>query len=105
MGAIVKNIIKMENIGRFPLYDECKHFDFNKLIPMPEDLNIEHIPFTNEIIFYYLTERGTKTPSHEDISFFFGSEERFLAMVSRALHFPGHKSDKIYELGKIMPKT
>lgn len=40
----VKNIVKMEGITRLPLFTEedgRKHFDFNKIIPMPESLNIE----------------------------------------------------------------
>jgi len=46
----VKNIVKMEGITKLPLfkteYDEYEKrdvvcFDFNKIIPMPESLNVE----------------------------------------------------------------
>lgn len=40
----VRNVIRMEGIGKLPLYgtseDGVRYFDFNKLIPMPEALNI-----------------------------------------------------------------
>ncbi|ASN71586.1 hypothetical protein 10S8_30 [uncultured Caudovirales phage] len=58
----VENIIKMEGIINLPLFvegDGEKSFDFNKIIPMPESLNIESGSSTDENIIYYITERCT----------------------------------------------
>lgn len=37
----VKNIVRMEGITKLPLFTVEQCFDFNKIIPMPESLNIE----------------------------------------------------------------
>lgn len=58
----VKNIVKMEGIVNLPLFreeDEKQCFDFNKIIPMPESLNIESGSVTDQCIMYYLTESCT----------------------------------------------
>lgn len=58
----VKNIVKMEGITALPLFTEedgKECFDFNKIIPMPESLNMESGSTTDECIVYYLTERCT----------------------------------------------
>ena len=60
MPNYVKNRVKMEGIANLPLFREVdgkKHFDFNKLIPMPEQLEMEDGSTTEESIIYYLTER------------------------------------------------
>lgn len=56
----VKNIVKMEGIVNLPLFreeDGVQCFDFNKIIPMPESLNIDSGSVPDECIMYYLTER------------------------------------------------
>lgn len=58
----VKNIVKMEGIVNLPLFrkeDGKQCFDFNKIIPLPESLNIERGSMTDEAILYYLTEKCT----------------------------------------------
>lgn len=60
----VSNVITMEGITKLPLFGEDKetggkYFDFNKLIPMPESLNIESGSRTDRAIVYYLTNRCT----------------------------------------------
>ena len=60
MPNYVRNIIKMEGIANLPLFSEHdgeKQFDFNKLIPMPTELNVVEGSLTDEAIVYYLTER------------------------------------------------
>lgn len=60
----VKNRIKMKGITALPLFtvddDGEKFFDFNKMIPMPESLNIESGSLTDECIVYHLTDRCQK---------------------------------------------
>lgn len=58
----VRNIVRMEGIARLPLFTEeggRKRFDFNKIIPMPESLNIESGSITDEAIIYYVTNKCT----------------------------------------------
>lgn len=58
----VKNIVKMRGIVNLPLFSEedgATDFDFNKLIPMPVELNIESGSMTERFIVYFLTERCT----------------------------------------------
>ena len=62
MPNYVSNTIRMEGIANLPLFTEkdgVKAFDFNKIIPMPESLNIEDGSRTQDAIIYYLTERCT----------------------------------------------
>lgn len=47
----VKNVVKMEGITNLPLFveeDGKRCFDFNKIILMPESLNIESGSMTDE---------------------------------------------------------
>lgn len=58
----VKNVVKMEGITNLPLFveeDGKRRFDFNKIILMPESLNIESGSMTDECAMYYLTEKCT----------------------------------------------
>ena len=60
MPNYVKNRVVMEGIADLPLFREVdgkKHFDFNRLIPMPKELEMEEGSITEEVIIYYLTER------------------------------------------------
>lgn len=54
------NEIKTNNPEVIPTFmDDGGNFDFNKLIPMPESLNIESGSNTDRAIAYYVTERLT----------------------------------------------
>lgn len=60
MPNYVRNLVKMEGITDLPLFlevDGKKRFDFNKLIHMPEELNVEDGSMTDMCIVYFLTER------------------------------------------------
>lgn len=60
MPNYVANVVKMKGIAHLPLFsteDGKKCFDFNKIIPMPESLNIESGSRTEQAIVYYLTNR------------------------------------------------
>lgn len=60
MPNYVRNIVKMEGITDLPLFemvDGEKHFNFNKLIPMPEELCVASGSMTDEGVLYYLTRR------------------------------------------------
>lgn len=62
MPNYVKNIVKAEGICRLPLFSEengKRYFDFNKIIPMPESLNVDAGSVTDSAIVYYLTEKCT----------------------------------------------
>ncbi|MCM1216001.1 MAG: hypothetical protein NC548_15950 [Lachnospiraceae bacterium] len=58
----VKNIVKMKGIVNLPLFtmdNGVKCFDFNKIIPMSESLNIESGSITEQAIIYFVTEKCT----------------------------------------------
>lgn len=60
MPNYVRNIVKMAGIADLPIFSEVdgqKVFDFNKLIPMPSELQVEKGTKTEYCIIYYLTER------------------------------------------------
>lgn len=62
MPNYVKNIVKMSKISNLPLFREVdgeREFDFNKLIPMADELKIEAGSMTERSIVYFLTERCT----------------------------------------------
>lgn len=62
MPNYVKNIVKMPGIANLPLFheeDDEREFDFNKLIPMADELRIESGSMTERSIVYFLTERCT----------------------------------------------
>lgn len=62
MPNYVRNIVKMKGIADLPLYNERpgeKYFDFQKLIPMPAELDVEDGSRTEQRIIYFLTERCT----------------------------------------------
>lgn len=115
----VKNIVKMNGITNMPLFreeDGQKCFDFNKVIPMPESLNIESGSMTDESIMYYLTERCTipvrcLKPDKKDLvkkliqnSFskgeFLWAEEIFRRVMEKTYEEPESKKAKIYEAGR-----
>lgn len=59
MPNYVENRIIMEGIEDLPLYEKWE-FDFNKLIPMPESLNVTAGSTNDEDIYIYLSEMFTK---------------------------------------------
>lgn len=63
MPNYVKNIVKMNGIENLSLYsiDKSgeKYFDFNKIIPMPESLDVESGSITDKALVYFVTERCT----------------------------------------------
>lgn len=114
----VKNIVKMDGITKLPLFTEEESvmcFDFNKLIPMPESLNIESGSKTDESIVYYLTEKCTRsirTVNEESkqiinklVKNMFGGEEWpneiFLRILDRTYSMSEMEKEKIYSDGKI----
>lgn len=115
----VANVVRMKGIKNLPLFsvdDEGKqYFDFNKLIPMPESLNIESGSRADENIIYYLTEKctiplGCLESEKKDIvkklvSNSFGGEswgeEVFRRVNEKAYPESEEKKQKRYEDGKI----
>lgn len=61
----VKNKIRMEGIAKLPLFGEAengeKFFDFNKLIPMPESLNVTSGSIENDAIAALIQELSNRT--------------------------------------------
>lgn len=118
MPNYVRNIVQMKGIAYEPLYVDdngCKRFDFNKLIPMPESLNIESGSMTDEGIVYFLTERCSiplqgLTPEKKLLvntlvhNMFAGSnwpEEIFRRVMARANDETEEERQRLYDAGKI----
>lgn len=60
MPNYVANVVKMKDITKMPLFteqDNKNYFDFNKIIPMPESLNVESGSRTEMAVVYFLTDR------------------------------------------------
>lgn len=82
-------------------------FDFNKIIPMPESLNIEYSTITDQAIAYKVTERLTipvdQTKLSELISNRY-SEDWPRQVVSRVTTWAesatDEEKDKLYAMGK-----
>ena len=113
----VANVIKMEGIAKLPLFSMEKgerFFDFNKLIPMPESLNLESGSSTDENVIYYLTEKCTipfgcleeekKTLAREMVHNLFSgekwAEEVFRRVNEKAYRESEGQKNKRYENGK-----
>ena len=60
----VTNVIKAKGIGSLPIYsvddDGEKILDFNKIIPMPDALNIENGPDMAACVIWAVSNRGAK---------------------------------------------
>lgn len=85
--------------------DSC--IDFNKIIPMPESLNIESGSNTDNAIAYYVTERLTIPVKHTDLANLISnmfSKAWTYEVVSRVAQTAETASieelDKLYEMGK-----
>ena len=113
----VRNIVKMEGIAALPLFvieDGEKRFDFNKMIPMPESLNIESGSMTNEAIIYYVTDKCTlsmRTISADDkelvdkkVNNYFSkgswAEEVFMRVLEKTQDMPVAKKEEFYKMGQ-----
>ena len=66
----VRNVIKMQGIIELPLFraydDGSKGFDFNKMIPMPESLNMDSGSMVDDYAIYYLTDRCTESSDYKN---------------------------------------
>ena len=59
MPNYVANVVKMKGIAELPLFTEQdgkNYFDFNKIIPMPESLDVESGSRTEMAVVYFLTD-------------------------------------------------
>lgn len=120
----VKNIVKMEGITKLPLfkteYDKYEKrdvvsFDFNKIIPMPESLDIESGSITDEGIIYYVTDRCTlplraikeeyRKLADKNVRNIFSNgswaEEVFARVLERTHDMPDKEKEELYQRGKI----
>lgn len=117
MPNYVRNIVKMKGIVKLPLFtikDGKTCFDFNKVIPMPESLNIESGSITDEAIIYYVTDKCTLPlraigkPDKELVEkkinnrFSKGSwaEEIFMRVLERTHAAPESKKEELYKKGE-----
>lgn len=118
MPNYVKNIVKMEGITKLPLFTEEqgeKCFDFNKIIPMPESLNIECGSITDEAIIYYVTDRCTlplrsiseeykelvRKKIHNHFSKDSWAEELFMRTLEYTHGAPESKKEELFKKGQI----
>lgn len=120
----VKNIVKMEGITKLPLfkteYDKYEKkdiavFDFNKIIPMPESLNIGSGSITDEAIIYYVTDKCTlplraikeehKKLVDRKVTNIFSkdswAEEVFMRVLEETHDMPAEEKEQLYEKGQI----
>lgn len=116
----VANVIKMEGIKNLPLFsvddDGKQYFDFSKLIPMPESLNVESGSSTNESIVYFLAEKctipigcledGKKEMLKKVVDNMFcqgelaWAKELFQRVMQRMYGETEYRKNKLYENGK-----
>ena len=64
MPNYITNTVCMKGIENLPLYDADGNFDFNKIIPMPKELDIEEGSLGDRNLMYYLSKKGTVSPDH-----------------------------------------
>lgn len=98
-----KNVSKVLNL----IKGNDEYIDFNKIIPMPESLNIESGSNTDRAIAYYITERLTlpvwQTNLSSLISNMFSSNwanEVVSRVVTWAETASDEEKDKLYNMGK-----
>lgn len=114
----VKNIVRMAGIVNLPLFvmdGAVKCFDFNKMIPMPESLEIESGSMEDICIMYYLTKRCTipvRCIGEENlklarklVSNMFTKSDEWLRTVfesamEEAYRSPESKRDEMYQNGQ-----
>ena len=60
MANYILNTVKMAGITTLPLFKKVNgepHLDFEKLVPTPEELNVESGSFTLDSTLYFLTKQ------------------------------------------------
>ena len=110
----VKNRVKMNGIADMDLFsvndDGEKYFDFNKIIPMPNELDMTSGSVTDEAIIYYLTDRLQNNLGVSDafkyLNHAFIPSARWAAEVesrlrSKECNGDAFNQEKMYELGKM----
>ena len=102
------NIIKTNNPTIIPsLMDDAGNFDFNKLIPMPESLNIESGSNVDRAICYYVSERLTIPVAETNLSKLISNsfsnnwaEEVASRVAKWAEEASDKEKDKLYAMGE-----
>lgn len=109
----VRNIIKMKGIVNLPLFytnEGKKCFDFNKLIPMPDSLNVPCGSITDEAIIYYVTDKCSipigcvdkeKLQIVKDTIFMGAYERTFLRTMESMWNKPERERNDLYEKGRV----
>lgn len=117
MPNYVRNIVKMEGIVKLPLFTVeggRMRFDFNKVIPMPESLDVESGSINDEAIIYYVTDKCTlplraiSKPDKELVEkktnnrFSKGSwaEEIFMRVLEKTHAAPTSWKEELYKKGE-----
>lgn len=118
MPNYTKTRIKMKGISELPIFSEEdgeKFLDFNKIISMPKELNIEQGTITEDSTMYYLTEKCTipvECLGAEELKIvknvcgglfsdnikYLNSE--FIKIMKYTVKLPNHKKNDLYEKGK-----
>lgn len=83
--------------------DDYGSFDFNKLIPMPESLNIAGGSTIDRAIAYYITERLTIPVEKTNLATLISNpfdQDWANEVVSRLKSYSDEDWDKLYEMGK-----
>lgn len=94
-----------DNPNLIPEFIEKGEFTFNKVIPMPDDLEIESGSNTDRGIAYFLTERLTKTAAEANLAQYISNmfDEDWAGTVVMRLqdcNMDDEEADKLYELGR-----
>ena len=78
----VRNIIKMKDIDKMPYYNEYGAFDFNKIMPMPRDLNIQSCAIDLKIAVF-ITGKKTFAPEEMPEEFKKIADEQFIPLEEK----------------------
>lgn len=116
MSDVCITTVKMNNIGNLDLYKEvvrgkdtgnnavCKEFDYNKLIPMPESLDMEDGSVTVCALVIYITDKLIKEVSdlsEEDIAVFQYDEAYKKHPIDVGSYIDGMKDNPEYDLNEL----
>lgn len=109
----VKNVLQMKGVAKLPLYDKAGNFDFNKIVPMPPELEVESGSYVQDSIMYYLTDRlkvnvceltgGKRKIVRDYITNMFNEkwpEELFGRLEKRVICTEETDLEKMYQSGK-----
>lgn len=115
----VMNVVKMKGIVNLPLFkmeDEVRCFDFNKIVPMPESLNVNCGSMTDESVVYYMTERCAipiscleekklKTVKKIISNVFYKGDAEIRILFERTMSYAykvsAYEQDKMYKMGQV----